>query len=242
MRTGLCRSFCELLLDVIYPRSCVACGGPVDENLTHVCFDCRVTYDYIDRPFCEICGDPVDGLIEHKYVCSWCEAARPCFVNARSAVRFNGALKHVIHEFKYSNGAYLVNDLGPLLVKCVHTNYTKIGFDCVTYVPLHIRRERERTYNQSALLARYVASDMDLPLLRCIRRSRPTASQVGLSLAERKQNVKHAFIASSNAHVGMRTVLLVDDVITTGATVNECARALLDAGAARVYVASVARG
>jgi competence protein ComFC len=231
------------VLDLVYPRTCAACGRPVLEPESHICWDCLTRIPLIIDPFCARCGDPVDGMVEHDYVCSWCREARPHFAQARSAARYRGPLRPALHAFKYEQVTALGADLVTLLQACVSTHFAAVAFDAVTFVPLYPTRERDRTYNQAHLLAAGLGDRLDIPLLtRGLRRVRPTPSQTNFNAIERRANVKGAFEALEPRWLEGRCLLLVDDVMTTGATLNECAGVLRDAGAAAVYVATVGRG
>ena len=231
------------VLDLIYPRSCACCGKPMGTEAMNICWDCRAGFDFIAEPFCKLCGDPVDGMVEHEFLCSSCQDRRPHFVAARSAVRYRGDLRHALWAFKYGGATFLDQDFGVLLAACVRTHYPAVSFDAVVFVPLYPKRERERTYNQSRLLAAGVAGALGSPFLGgSLRRVRATRTQTDLTADQRRANVRGAFRACNEDWLDGRTMLLVDDVMTTGATVNECAGALKKAGAAGVYVVTVARG
>lgn len=208
-----------------------------------MCWDCLASAAPIQAPFCGHCGDPVDGAITRGYVCAFCVDRRPAFDRARSAVRYRDAARELLQRFKYSAAVHLVSDLGLLLEACVSVHYRDEPIDAVAWVPLYPARERSRTYNQSALLAGDLARRLHLPMAyRCIERRRDTGTQTTLSARERANNVRGAFAVRHPEWVAGRRFLLVDDVMTTGATVNECARALKAAGAMTVFVVTVARG
>jgi len=197
----------------------------------------------IASPFCAICGDPVDGMVEHDYVCAYCDRRRPSFDMARSAVRYRGAMRNILQALKYGKSIFLANDLLPYLVACVNSHYSRVGFDGIVFVPLYPRKERERTFNQSKVLADRLARRMGISLLPgCLARTRYTATQTDLDASQRRANVRGAFVAGNRKWLEGRTLLLVDDVMTTGATVDECSRVLKEAGAAGVFVVTVARG
>lgn len=199
--------------------------------------------DFVTEPFCEICGDPIEGLVEHVFHCSFCRRRRPPFDLARSAVRYRGSMRELLQAFKYGAATHLSVDLTGMLGACVDAHYSGIDFDAVTFVPLYPRRERDRTYNQARLLARGLARRLGVSVGEgCLCRIRATATQTALSAAERRSNVSGAFLARNSDWLDGRCMLLVDDVMTTGATVAECARVLREAGAAAVYVVTVARG
>lgn len=236
-------SLVRSLADLLWPRRCEGCGNPPGEGGGHLCWDCRAQLPWIEPPYCDRCGDPVTGAITNDYLCSLCTAREPAFDRARSAVRFRGGVKDWLHHFKYSHATHLSADLGALLAAAVRAHYGHEKPDAVAYVPLYAVKERTRTYNQARLLAAALAREMKLPLARsCLERVRDTGTQTHLTARQRAMNVEGAFRARCPEWVEGRQFLLVDDVMTTGATVNECARALKEAGAGRVLVVTVARG
>jgi ComF family protein len=231
------------LLDLVWPRTCEGCGAPAGDAARYFCWDCLAALPLIEPPFCSACGDPVQGAITRDFVCSTCVDRPPAFERARSAARFRGPLKEALHRFKYSGATHLSRDLAVLLHACVQAQYGREPFDAVTCVPLHPVKQRARTYNQAHLLAGDLARLMRLPLAHnCLARVRETATQTRLTAKERQQNVRGAFQTPHPGWVQGRRFLLVDDVMTTGATLRECSRMLKDAGAASVFVVTVARG
>lgn len=230
-------------LDLAYPRRCCHCGGAVAGPEGHLCWDCRVGMVFIGDPYCSRCGDPVDGVVHHRFVCSWCVLTQPGFDRARSAVRFGGCIRSALHLLKYRHGTHLRNELGQMLAGAYAACYGDVAIDAITCVPLHGLRERERSYNQSALLAQELAARVGRPYApRLLARTRPTATQTLLSAHERKRNVRGAFAAVRPESIRNRRLLLVDDVMTTGATLDAASRALKAAGAAAVYALTLARG
>lgn len=233
----------DALLDLVWPRPCEICGQPAGESSRHFCWDCLAALPVIESPYCSRCGDPVEGEITRDYVCSLCVDRRPAFDLARSALRYRGGIKEVLHRFKYSQAVHLGPDLAMVLETCARAHYDIARFDAVAYVPLFPARERDRTYNQARLLAGRLADALALPLARGILvRIRETGTQTKLNLPDRARNVKGAFEVIAPEWVEGRSFLLVDDVMTTGATVSECSRALKAAGALDVCVVTVARG
>lgn len=231
------------VLDLLWPRSCEACGKPAGEAARYLCWDCLSALPVIEAPFCCRCGDPVEGDITRDYICSLCVDRAPAFDRARSAIRFRGGIKDVLHRFKYSQATHVDHDLAVLMHACVRTHYGNECFDAVTFVPLHPAKERTRTYNQARLLAGRLSRMMGVPLARgCLSRVRETGTQTHLNMRERARNVAGAFAVRCPEWVAGRSFLLVDDVMTTGATVAEISRLLKEAGASRVCVVTVARG
>ncbi len=233
----------QVMLDLLYPRSCGGCGGEADSAGGHLCWDCRAELRVIGDPLCSLCGNPVEGRIDHQYICFHCVETRPQFDQARSAVRFEGGVTRLIRDFKYHHGVWLQEELADLLQACVATHYADRVFDAVCAVPLHHVRLRERGFNQAGLLAASLARRMGLPMRgRGLVRGRDTGTQTHLTARERLSNVKDAFEVRNPARWRGLRLLLVDDVMTTGATVSACAKALKDAGAASVHGVTLARG
>ena len=231
------------LLDVIYPRVCVACGRPADRPDSYLCWECVGGVQVIQRPFCARCGDPIDGAADHRYTCWWCDSCTPYFDCARSAARYRGPIRRAVQALKYQGMTYLAGDLAQFIAATAEIHYRGMLLDAATYVPLHPRRRRERTFNQSELLAGMVSRRLGLPeCAGSLRRTRATVTQTELNAAQRRQNVHNAFEVRRAGWVRGRRLLLVDDVMTTGATVNECCRVLKGAGAASVLVVTACRG
>lgn len=194
-------------------------------------------------PFCQRCGDPVAGDVQHSYTCFSCSRESPFFDFARSAVRYEGALGEALRELKYNGALWLVPDLVTFLYALVRAEYATDTFDLVTAVPLFPSRYRERGFNQSALLGAGLARRLGIPFReRLLRRIRPTVTQTGLTAPQRAANVSGAFRIGLFSRPAGRRILLVDDVMTTGATVNACAKALKKSGAQSIHVVTVARG
>ncbi|HHX98037.1 MAG: ComF family protein [Kiritimatiellia bacterium] len=233
------------LLDMCYSRICGGCGDAMREDEPGaICWGCREKVQVVQVPFCEQCGDPVAGNISGEYVCAWCLKTRPAFDWARSAVRYAGRARGILRRFKYKGGVWLMEDLSQWLLAAWRMGPAGAGRgDVIVPVPLYPKRERERGFNQAGLLAEELSRGMGLPVLtRGMRRVRATATQTRLTAAQRVHNVRGVFAVSAPDRVRGARVVLVDDVMTTGATVNECARVLKAAGAAAVMVVTVARG
>ena len=231
------------LLDMLYPRNCIGCGQSSPETFSHICWDCWSDTLRVEPPFCDRCGDPVAGAIDHDFICYACSSEKPSFDGARSVVRYDGVVGDALRRFKYQKALWLAPDLAELLRNGLHAEYPDVLFDCIVPVPLHHVHRRERGYNQSAVLAFELSRR-----IRCksrpglLRRIRPTATQTHLTASQRLSNVKNAFQPGRAATLAGRHVLLIDDVMTTGATVNACAKALKAGGAKTVHVMTVARG
>ncbi len=230
-------------LDLLYPRVCTGCGQDPGSAGRYLCWDCLAGIPYVRDPMCSLCGDPVEGAVTHDFVCSWCRRTQPAFDRARSAARYRGVVRDCLQALKYGNATHLAPDLALLLEGCVQAHLQDGGLDAVTYVPLHPRKARARSYNQSRLLAEALSRRLGLPLERyALQRIRWTDTQTRLNADARKANVAGAFCSPIPDWIAGRRWLLVDDVMTTGATVDACARVLQAHGAVRVAVVTVARG
>lgn len=231
------------LLDMLYPRGCIGCGEAAPEPFRHICWECWSDTTKITPPFCRQCGDPVAGTIEHEFLCYACAACTPSFDAARSAARYDGVVGLALRQLKYEHALWLAPDLAALLQQCLRAEYPEHPFDWVVPVPLHPVRRRARGYNQAALLARELSRRIKVPTkANTLLRTHPTPSQTHLTAPERISNVAGAFETRRRSELKGKRILLVDDVMTTGATVNACAKALKIGGAKAVYVITAARG
>lgn len=225
----------EAVADVLWPPSCAACDAvlPVAGAFCEAC-----AHEVLELPplHCARCAEPGDFPAG---VCARCVAEPPPWDTAWAGFEHEGALARAIHRFKYEDRADLARPLGALLATVAAGVWPRLPGTLVP-LPLHEARYRERRFDQAALLAQELATHAGRPLqLEWLQRTRDTARQVGLSEAARETNVRGAFLASPA--VRGATVVLVDDVLTTGASAREAARVLKAAGAARVSVLTLAR-
>jgi ComF family protein len=193
------------------------------------------------HPLCAVCGIPFAGAGE-DHPCSSCVKSPPAFDTARAALIHDGPGRGLIHEFKYNLKTHLRRPLGLLMVENLADFAAARRPDLIVPVPLHVKRLRKRGFNQALLVAELLAQEWRIPLHRqAMERMRWTEPQVNLAAELRRENVKGAFCVPDMALVAGKRVLLVDDVFTTGSTVDECARMLKKAGATDVLVATVTR-
>jgi len=227
-------------LDLALPQLCAACREPVDGK--GLCPACWSKLSFITRPYCERLGipfvyDPGPGILSMQAI-----AEPPAYHRARAAVRFDEISRALVHSLKYGDRL----DLAPMMGRWIGQAGRELlaEADALVPVPLHWRRLWARRFNQSAMLAATVAKDSGVPVaFDALKRVKATAQQVGLSRTERAANIQGAFKvpAEGKAAVAGRRLVLIDDVLTSGATVEGCARALLRAGAANVDVLVFAR-
>ncbi|MFZ5734493.1 MAG: ComF family protein [Pseudomonadota bacterium] len=230
----------QAALDIALPTLCVACRAPVVG--AGVCAQCWAKLSFIAPPYCERLGipfvyDPGPGLLSMEAI-----ANPPSYRCARAAVRYDDVARTLVHALKYQDRIDLAPTMGRWMARAGHEIIEHA--DVVVPVPLHWRRGWSRRYNQSGHLAKAITQASGLPLEPwLLKRTRRTEQQIGLSKSERAANVQGAFTVSPEhkPHVRGRRVLLVDDVLTSGSTVDACARALLRARAAQVDVLVFAR-
>lgn len=234
----------ETCVDLVYPRSCRVCGDRTTGEQRYLCWDCLSQAEFVGPPFCGLCGDPANvASITHDYLCPFCTRQTIAFSKARSAVRYKGSIKEALLAFKYGGEIHLRHDLTGLLQGCFEAHFRGADVDVVLAVPMHARRERQRSYNQAQLLAEGLARYLGVAAPRhALTRIRDTGSQTRLNAIQRLRNVRNAFRVQEPDWIDGRRVLLCDDVMTTGATAAELARVLRAEGAIDVQVISVARG
>ncbi|OQA03576.1 MAG: DNA utilization protein GntX [bacterium ADurb.Bin400] len=233
--TGMGGSCVDWVLDIFFPRYCVGCGT-YGKTL---CLDCASKIAHIKTPLCPECGR-ISAM--GKFCVSCRRRTKTALTGLIVATSYeSGPIKEVIHHLKYTGMVELASVLGELICLCLGGNLPS-GKLVVVPVPLHSIREKERGFNQSELIARYISERLGLPGGLALVRKRYTQPQVVLSREMRLQNITGAFMVADGELVRNRVVLLVDDVATTAATLNECARVLRQAGARQVWGVVAARG
>ncbi len=229
------------LVDLLLPSTCPLCSTRLGSGHHDTfCPDCLSGITPLPEARCPLCALPFITEQGSAHLCGECLRKRPPFSRVTAVGIYDGALRSAIHRFKYQGAIDLDQPLADLLRQSLEVAPDFNPPDLIIPVPLHASRLRERTYNQSLLLARKLGRPWGVPVpTRRLLRIRPSETQQGLSASARHHNLKGAF-ALSDPLQGER-VLLIDDVMTTGATVHECARALRAGGASEVSVAVLAR-
>lgn len=231
-------------LAYFYPEACQVCeASRATPAEGYVCAGCWQQVRFIKAPFCERCGLPFDGAITEDFECANCLEMELHFTHARSAVVARGVVLEVIHRYKYSRALWFENFLADLLVRAAAPELAAGKWDALVPVPLHFLREREREFNQAERLARRLAAATGIPVRAdLLLRIEPTRTQTLLTRSERATNMKNAFALRRDRPLAGQRFVLLDDVLTTGATTSACARVLTRAGAGEVCVWTVARG
>ncbi len=232
-------NFIDGFLSLILPLNCLICRKGLEPgNKKYLCNCCWAKIKLIEEPVCSRCGRP-----SALSICSSCKTKRYYYRTARAAGIYEGILRECIHLLKYGKKVCLAKPLGKLLKELMGNDGNLRKADLLVPVPLDKRRYREREFNQSHLLAKAVNRYFKIPISsRNLRRTRTTLPQTQLNRKQREENVRGLFRVAKAKEYRGKVILVVDDVFTTGSTVNECAKVLSRAGAQEVHVLTVARG
>ena len=236
------KQFISAMLDFIFPPLCHICRSFIpDAGELHICRTCRENLPLVSSPLCTVCGIPFVGAGD-DHICGRCLTNPPHFDYARAHLLHEGSARNLIHAFKYQYKTHLRRPLTLLALEGVAGFIAEQKPDAIVPVPLHRLRLRRRGFNQAVLLGKFFSARLSLPMLtKGLLRIRQTEPQIELSGEERRNNVKGAFAVSDPVCIKGKRILLLDDVMTTGSTVNECAKELKKAGALSVIVITVAR-
>ena len=231
-------------IELLYPRNCIACGCLVEGNhFCYLCTECARNLYSIRPPNCLTCGAPFYGKVVGTQQCPRCSQLTPFFVSGRSAILLNGSGKALIHELKYHHGLFLAADIRTLFgnlpgIKNFLANAILVP------VPLHPRKQRERGFNQSYYIAKSLLPLHRTLTLQCLlRRTIDTSTQTRLNRQERQKNLKRAFSLKSQTNLEVnKKHIIIDDVFTTGATLNSCSQVLYQVGIRDLHVLTLAHG
>lgn len=212
----------------MFPPICASCR----RRGTWLCDRCRATARSVPRPICHRCGQ---SSVEPFFTCENCADWPSGIGSVRAAFVFGGAIREQVHRFKYQGEFARATTIATLMFERIvaHEFVDHTSWDLVAHVPLHSRRRRQRGFDQADLIARHLAEHLDLPRISGLFRIRDTPSQVGRGTAERRENVRDAFGWRGEPLNGQK-ILVLDDVITTGATMIAASQPLLQAGAGRI--------
>ena len=247
------RRFVRGLADVVFPPVCVHCRALVEnesapagaaEGFRHLCRPCSEKLDFVRPPHCPTCGHPFFGVVEENRQCGKCGGLEPAFGEGRTAVLFRGPARALVIELKYHRGLHVLEDIGAIFRRAPHVLDAVRGGTLVP-VPLHSRKARERGYNQAALLAQVLAgiAGGETRVASLLRRVVDTRTQTVFDRRTRMDNLKNAFALVPGASITAEDhYILIDDVFTTGSTLNSCAQTLRRAGAVKLDVVTFGHG
>ena len=235
--------FARNVVQWVYPNTCLICDSPEGDTVRFrhgVCTDCHAAVTTDPCEVCPWCAQTIGPHTDTTHGCAECRGVTLGFERAVRLGPYDGKLRDAVLRMKFLAGEGLADLLGRMFAECRKAHCGEI--DLVAPIPLHWWRKWTRGYNQAEAIARELAAGLEVPFVSTLlRRVRWTPQQVQPTRAARRENVKGAFRVRNGARVAMKTVLLVDDVMTTGSTLGEAARTLRDAGAERVVVAVLAR-
>jgi len=235
------------LANVVFPPTCIVCSGLVERSglaLAHVCSDCAATIDYVEQPHCPTCGHPFFGEMAGERSCPHCEGLDPEFDAGKTATLFRGPVRALVIDLKYHRGLHVLRDIEAIIER--HAGFRSwIRGAVLVPVPLHPRKLRERGYNQAQLVAETFAraAGEGTTVATLLRRVVDTETQTAFDRKTRIANLKNAFALAPGAALNPAlSYVLVDDVFTTGSTLNRCAHVLRAGGALNLRVATLAHG
>lgn len=233
--------FRSTLFQFFLPPQCPCCEKFSEEGKPGFCSNCLSQIRWIEPPFCSICGIPFISREVETHPCGACVTHRKYFTIARALGAFEGSLQEAIHRWKYEGKTYLTPFFADWMAEGLNRHWEPGSLDLLIPVPLHTRRLRERGFNQVLLLVRELSRRTGIPYRKTIlQKKKPTIPQVNLSGVEREKALRGTFHVIGKEELSGLSVLLIDDVYTTGATVNECSKVLLRGGAKRVDVLTLA--
>lgn len=229
--------------DVIFPPQCVACAEIIKQSSEGLfCPSCLSQISFITGSLCPICGLPFLDSPAGNHVCGDCILSPPYYAKARAVAGFESIIMDAIHKFKYGRNISIGSALGSFMAGFSFPDFDFSEYSLLIPVPLHIKRLRERGFNQSLLLAKEMGKKYKLPVnFSLLKRCNFTLTQTGLNRAEREKNIKGAFAVTDKNRLAGENIILIDDVYTTGATINECAKVLMKAGAQKVAALTLSR-
>lgn len=235
------RGFINGLVDIIYPKTCLACGQRLKNKKTVdniICAECWGRIKKNIPPFCHHCGRHLEKTYFTKNICPACLKRKLHFDRAFSPCVYEGVIKDLTHKFKYKDKDYLGPALSRLMIDFIKEYNLPIEYaDLIIPMPLHKTRLREREFNQAEILSRNISVAFKKSLTTDIlKRHRQTKTQTELDPYERLLNVKDSFSVTDKGSIKGKNIILIDDVLTTGATSSEAAYTLKDAGAGIVFV------
>jgi ComF family protein len=241
--TSFLKSGLDAALNLVYPPVCQICREErAGAGEGYVGAKCREGVRFVTAPFCERCGLPFEGEISQPFQCGNCRDVRLHFRFARSAVVAGSLMLDVIHRYKYNRALWFEPFLAGLLISRAGSELAAERWDFIVPVPLYPVKLREREFNQAERLAARLGRAANIPVnAGLLRRVKPTMTQTRLTREERAANVHEAFAYCGGKKLNGEKIVLLDDVMTTGATTNACARALRKAGAGDVCVWTAAR-
>jgi ComF family protein len=234
--------FFKNIIDIIFPPKCLICEEMI-HDMGGLCSECWVKIDFTSEPACSICNYPFPYEATLGSICGYCVKKRPIYDRAYSVFRYNEHSKILLHRFKYGDKTFLAPYFAQWILRSAGKSLESADF--LVPVPLYYKKLYSRLYNQSALLAMHLSKYTNIKFLPLVlQKTKDTSSQTGLEREKRLKNVINSFSVDNNYLdlIKGKNIVLIDDVMTTGATINECSKILLSKGkAAKITVITLAR-
>ena len=235
----------ENALDWLYPRDCLHCHTPLNRHskLKYLCDSCLLHVEVFADPQCPRCGLPYYGVVTAERECQHCKELSPYFRKGHTTFRLRSPMRALIHALKYGKGRYALEDLIKVALSAPNTK-AFLANSTLVPVPLHPLRQLQRTFNQSELIAHEVSKAIEgVKVDSCLKRNRWTNTQTRLTFAERQKNLKNVFSVSPKSKIDPnQRYIVVDDVFTTGSTLNSCCKTLLREGVRELDIFALGHG
>jgi ComF family protein len=233
--------FFSFLLNLLFPITCASCGKDLPhDDYYRLCQKCHEQIQFIDGLYCQKCGVPLNDGGKHCYNCR--NKNTFAFEYARSAVCYDDIAKKLIHKFKFQNKDFLDRIFSKFMTKVLDENTAMKDIDYIVPVPMHWLKKPLRGYNQTELLAKKLSQHINKPVLNCLSRIKMTKAQFNLNREQRIKNLENCFKVKNNAceKIKKKNILLVDDIYTTGTTIEQCAKTLKGSGAKKIFAVTIA--
>ena len=231
------------ITDVIFPPRCLGCAEILPNlHLQTFCTSCREKIRFITGSHCPICGIAFFDSPAPDHFCGNCLEKKPSFGLARAVACYETLILDAIHQFKYGRDISTGSALAVFMAEFDFPDFNFTDYSIIIPVPLHIERLRERGFNQALILAKAIGKKYSIPInFSLLKRIKSTLTQTGLDKSQREKNIRGAFTVTDNAQAKGKSIILIDDVYTTGATLNQCAKTLIKAGAGKVAALTLSR-
>ena len=231
------------ITDVIFPPRCLGCAEILPNlHLQTFCVSCREKIRFITGSHCPICGMAFFDSPAPDHLCGNCLEKNPSFGLARAVACYETLILDAIHQFKYGRDISTGSALAVFMAEFDFPDFNFTDYSIIIPVPLHIERLRERGFNQALILAKAIGKKYSIPVnFSLLKRTKSTLTQTGLDKSQREKNIRGAFTVTDNAQAKGKSIILIDDVYTTGATLNQCAKTLIKAGAGKVAALTLSR-
>ena len=228
----------KIAWDIFSPSSCVACGDSISHTLGGICKSClgSINICFTDENLCKICSHPLNDDF-----CSYCDERHISYDASMVILQYDDLVRSIFHSIKFERQSFLLKTLYKYLGSQIVSQLQDEPFDLVSFVPMNRKKRWQRGFNQSEIFAKLVAKGLGIPVKSTMSEAGHSGTQREQSYSGRFLNIIGRYVGNSKIDISDRSILLVDDVFTTGATINECSRVLKGMGAKKIFVLAIAR-